>query len=182
MAEEKQKELPNVELKQEEFKAIQQQIANLNQQVAVSGAIAAKEKGRSEELSNLVTRMQADFDNYRKRTNETSKKLKEDGNVEVIEKLIPILDVLKQAIMMIPDEKVSEGVKMIYRQINDMLSSFGVTEIAALGEQFDPNIHNAVMQVKVKDVEKVNMIVEVFQKGYRLGDRIIRHSVVKVAK
>ena len=100
----------------------------------------------------------------------------------MFENIVPVLDVLKQAISMISDEKVAEGVKMIYRQITEMLSGFGVTEIPALGEQFDPNLHNAIMQVKVKDADKVNMVVEVFQKGYRMGDRIIRHSVVKVAK
>lgn len=161
---------------------IEVQMAQLAQQAAVAQAIAVKEKSRSEELSNLVSRMQADFDNYRKRNAELNKRQKEDGMVAVIEKVIPTLDVLKQAIAMITDEKVAEGVKMIYRQITDMLSTFGVTEIPALGEQFDPNLHNAIMQVKVKDADKVNMVVEVFQKGYRMGDRIIRHSVVKVAK
>lgn len=158
------------------------QLAQLSQQVAVAQAIAIKEKSRSEELSNLVSRMQADFDNYRKRNAEINKKQKEDGMVAVIEKVVPVLDVLKQAVAMITDEKVAEGVKMIYRQITEMLTGFGVTEIPALGEQFDPNLHNAIMQVKVKDPDKVNMVVEVFQKGYRMGDRIIRHSVVKVAK
>lgn len=181
MADEK-KELPLVELKQDEYKAIQAQISALTQQLAIAQTIAAKEKCRSEELNNLVNRMQADFDNYRKRSAETNKKLKEDGAVSVIEKLVPVLDVIKQAGMMITDEKVAEGVKMIYRQLNDMLTAFGVTEISALGEQFDPNLHNAIMQVKVKDTDKVNMVVEVFQKGYKLGERIIRHSVVKVAK
>ena len=158
------------------------QITQLSQQLAIAQAVAAKEKSRSEELGNLVTRMQADFDNYRKRNAELNKKQKEDGMVSVIEKVVPVLDVLKQAVAMITDEKVAEGVKMIYRQITEMLTGFGVTEIPALGEQFDPNLHNAIMQVKVKDADKVNMVVEVFQKGYRMGDRIIRHSVVKVAK
>ena len=160
----------------------QAQVAALMQQLSVAQAIATKEKTRSEELSNLVNRMQADFDNYRKRNADINKKQKEDGMVVVIEKVIPVLDVLKQAISMITDEKVAEGVKMIYRQITEMLAAFGVAEIPALGEQFDPNLHNAIMQVKVKDPDKVNTIVEVFQKGYRMGDRIIRHSVVKVAK
>ena len=62
------------------------------------------------------------------------------------------------------------------------MGAFGITEIPALGEQFDPNLHNAVQQVKVKDSSKVNMVVEVLQKGYRMGDRVIRHSVVTVAK
>lgn len=182
MADEKQKDLPLIEMKQEEYKAIQAQLANLNQQMAIAQTIAGKEKGRSEELANLVNRMQADFDNYRKRTNDNSKRIKEDGVCEVIEKLLPVLDVLKQAIMMIPDEKVADGVKMIYRQLTELLTQFGVTEIPALGLPFDPTVHNAVMQVKVKDEDKVGLVVEVFNKGYRMGERIIRPSIVKVAR
>lgn len=162
--------------------AINAQLAGLTQQLQIAQTVAMKEKSRSEELGNLVSRMQADFDNYRKRTNELNKRTKEEGVVEVVEKLLPILDNLRLAIQAIDDESISEGIKMIYRQITDMLATFNVTEIPALGEQFDPNLHNAVMQVKVKDVDKANMIIEVMQKGFRMGDRIIRHSVVKVAK
>ncbi|MCI9031050.1 MAG: nucleotide exchange factor GrpE [Clostridia bacterium] len=162
--------------------AINAQLAGLTQQLQIAQTVAMKEKSRSEELGNLVSRMQADFDNYRKRTNELNKRTKEEGVVEVVEKLLPILDNLRLAIQAIDDESISEGIKMIYRQITDMLATFNVTEIPALGEQFDPNLHNAVMQVKVKDADKANMIIEVMQKGFRMGDRIIRHSVVKVAK
>ena len=161
---------------------IQVQVNGLAQQLQIAQTVATKEKSRSEELSNLVVRMQADFDNYRKRVNDTNKRLKEDGMCVVLEKLIPQLDVLMQAIKTITDEKVAEGVKMIYRQLNDLLTLFGVEEIHAIGEQFDPNLHNAVMNVKTNDPKKVNMVVEVLQKGYRMGDRVIRHSVVTVAK
>ncbi|MDE6028971.1 MAG: nucleotide exchange factor GrpE [Clostridiales bacterium] len=171
----------NIEVSQDDYKAMQNQIAAVSQQLTIAQAIAVKEKARSEELSNLVNRMQADFDNYRKRMNESNKKLKEDGMCAVLEKIIPELDVLKQAIQTITDEKIAEGVKMIYRRIVDVLSSFGVEEIPALGQQFDPNLHNAVMQTKTNDPSKVNMIVEVYNKGYKLGDRILRHSVVRVA-
>ncbi len=222
MAEEKE-EKSVIELKQEEYKAIQAQVANLTQQVQIAQTVVTKEKSRSEELGNLVVRMQADFDNYRKRNNEQMKHNKEDGAVEVVEKLLPVLDDMKRAIMMIQEEQASlaskaaqpapaasgeaaaaaegaqpaapaekqpadvvkqvgDGVKMIYRKITDMLASINVTEIPALGEQFDPNLHNAIQQVKVKDPTKVNMVVEVYQKGYRMGDRVIRHSVVTVAK
>ena len=178
MAEDKDK----VELKQDEYKAIQTQLAGLTQQLQIAQTVATKEKSRSEELGNLVSRMQADFDNYRKRTNELNKRTKEDGIVEVVEKLLPILDNLRLAIQAISDSNIAEGIKMIYRQITDMLGTFNVTEIPALGEQFDPNLHNAVMQVKVEDPAQANMVIEVMQKGYKMGDRIIRHSVVKVAK
>ncbi|MDR2201886.1 MAG: nucleotide exchange factor GrpE [Clostridiales bacterium] len=179
---EEKNESSAVELSREEFAAIQNQVAALTQQLAIAQSIAAKAQQRTEEMTNLVNRLQADFDNYRKRTNENSKKLKDEGMIEVIERLIPLLDTMRQGIAIINDEKVAEGLKMVYKQFNEMLSSFGVTEIQALGEQFDPNLHNAVMQVKVKDSEHVNVIVEVFNKGYRMGDRIIRHSVVKVGK
>ena len=171
----------NIEVSQDDYKAMQNQIAAVSQQLTIAQAIAVKEKARSEELSNLVNRMQADFDNYRKRMNEGNKKLKEDGMCAVLEKIIPELDVLKQAIQTITDEKIAEGVKMIYRRILDVLTSFGVEEIPALGQQFDPNLHTAVMQTKTNDPSKVNMIVEVYNKGYKLGDRILRHSVVRVA-
>lgn len=178
---ERTRELPMVELQQEEYKALQDRMAAVSQQLGIAQAIAVKEKSRSEELSNLVNRMQADFDNYRKRVNDGNKKLKEDGICAVLERIIPELDVLKQAIQSINDEKIAEGVKMIYRRIVDVLTSFGVEEIPALGQQFDPNLHNAVMRTKTTDSSKVNMVVEVYNKGYRLGDRILRHSVVRVA-
>ena len=180
-ARERTRELPMVELQQEEYKALQTQIATTAQQLSIAQAIAVKEKSRSEELSNLVNRMQADFDNYRKRMNEGNKRLKEDGMCGVLEKIIPTLDVFQHAIASIPDPQVAEGVKMIYRQLTDVLASLGVEEIPALGEQFDPNLHNAVMQVKATDPSKTNVIVEVFNKGYKMGDRILRHSIVKVA-
>ncbi|MCH5160853.1 MAG: nucleotide exchange factor GrpE [Clostridiales bacterium] len=178
---ERTQEIPTVEIHQEEYKAMQNQLANASQQLSIAQAIAFKEKTRSEELSSLVNRLQADFDNYRKRMNEGNKKLKEDGMCAVLEKLIPEMDVMKQAIQTISDEKVAEGVKMIYRKFVDLLTAFGVEEIPALGQQFDPNLHNAVMNVKTSDPTKVNMIVEVFNKGYKMGDRVLRHSVVKVA-
>lgn len=173
---ERTRELPVMEIQQ-----MQGQLAAVSQQLSIAQAIAVKEKARSEELSNLVNRMQADFDNYRKRMNESNKKLKEDGMCVVLERIIPELDVLKQAITTITDEKVAEGVKMIYRQMVDILTAFGVEEIPALGQQFDPNLHNAVMQTKTTDPTKVNVIVEVYNNGYRLGDRVLRHSVVRVA-
>ena len=178
------RENPNasVELNPEEFKTIQAQIANLTQQLSIAQTVSNKEKARSEELSHLAARLQADFDNYRKRTTENMKKLKEEGSVEVIEKIIPLTDTLLQAVTMVSDESTAEGLRMVLKQFMNTLEGFGVTEIPALGEKFDPNLHDAVTDVKVKDASNVNVIVEVFQKGYRIGDRIIRYSKVKVGK
>lgn len=170
-----------VEIKAEDYKAMQQQISELTEQVAIAQAVALKEKRRAEEIDNFVKRLQADFDNYKRRTNESAKHLKEDGIVAVIEKIVPALDVIQKALSMIADAKIADGVKMIYRQLSDMLIGFGVTEIPSLGEQFDPNFHNAISTVAADKVKKANTIVEVYQSGYQLGDRVIRHSSVIVA-
>ncbi|MCL2861882.1 MAG: nucleotide exchange factor GrpE [Firmicutes bacterium] len=155
-------------------------IEALKQAAEVSQIAIEKEKARTAEMSNLAARMQADFENYRKRTKEAESRLKEDGIVEVLSRILPCLDTFKHGIKHITDETIADGVKMIYRQFNEVIAGFGVVEVPALGEQFDPNLHEAVMRVKVKDPENVNIVVEVFKKGYKLGDRVIRHSVVKV--
>lgn len=155
------------------------QIQSVNEELNQTNQQLKKETMRADDMNTFAKRLQADFDNYKRRTNENNKKLREDGMVDVLEKVIPILDVIDQALKLITDEKVVEGVNMIARQIKDMLNSFNVTEICALDEEFDPNLHNAV--ARVENSEKSNKVVEVFRSGYRLGDRIIRHSVVAVA-
>jgi len=175
-------ERKSIELNSEEFKVIQAQIANLTQQLSLAQTVSVKEKNRSDELANLASRLQADFDNHRKRTQEAAKKMREDGRVEVVEKVIPIADTLRQASLMVKDEKVAEGLKMVLKQFMSTLETMGVTEIQSLGQPFDPNIHNAIMDVKVKDPKDVNIIVEVLTKGYRMGDKVIRYSDVKVGR
>ncbi|MBQ4049862.1 MAG: nucleotide exchange factor GrpE [Clostridia bacterium] len=140
------------------------------------------EKARADEYLLTAKRLQAEFDNYRKRTNETNKRVKEDGNAEVLMGLIPVLDSFAQAEKMIEDPKTLDGIAIIKRQIDDLLSRFNVKKIDALGCEFDPNFHNAIMQMDVKEEEKKNTVVEVYQEGYTLGGRVLRHSVVIVGK
>lgn len=156
------------------------QIADLTVQLDAATAAAEKEAQAAKELNNVMLRLQADFDNYRKRTAEQSKKYRDDGIADVLNKFIPVLDVVNQALAMITDEKVAEGVRMIYNQMTELLTGFGVTEIPALGKEFDPMLHSAMMQVSVNNPDQVGVVVEVFQKGYIMGDRVLRHSVVKV--
>jgi len=181
MAEETE-ELPEETLngEQEEFITYQEQIDGLALRAEIAEAIAEKLKSRAEELDRLNTRLQGDFDNHRKRTAEQAKKLKEDGAAEVIEKMVPLVDTLERAIAMMRDESTAEGLKMVLKQYLGVLADFGVTEIPALGEPFDPALHNAVASGAVKKQKQVNTVVEVFQKGYRIGERILRHSMVKV--
>ena len=172
----------SVELNSEEFKIIQAQITNLTQQLSIAQTVSTKEKARAEELKGMAERLQADFTNHRKRTDEMSKKLREDGQADAIEKVLPLADILRQAVALVKDEKTQEGLKLVLRQFMRTLEEMGVTEIPALGEKFDPNIHNAVADIKVKNPEDQNIIVEVYQKGYRLKDRILRYSDVKVGR
>lgn len=161
---------------------MQELINEYKLQLEIAQVAVNKEKARTEDMKALASRLQADFDNFRKRSAETQKKSEEDGVAKVIKKMLSVLDNLRQAILMTADPKTIEGLKMITRQMAEAFDSFGVTEIPALGEDFDPSVHNAVQTEAAKNNAQVGKIIEVYEKGFRLGDRIIRHSMVKVAK
>ncbi len=132
------------------------------------------------ELTDVCQRLQADFDNYRKRNIEQAKRIKEDSVAEVVIKFLPVLDVVDRAIAMIEDSNVLSGLSMIRKQLIAIFEENGVKEINALNQDFDPNFHNAVLCVD--DPENSGKVVEVMQKGYICGDKVIRHSAVKIAK
>ena len=142
-------------------------------------ARADKETQRADEMTSVAARLRADFDNYRKRTNEANAKVKDEGRVEVIEKMIPVLDVVDQAILMMTDKSVKDGLEMVKGQIVSVMLSFGVAEIDATGE-FNPKVHEAIMKVPCETPDQAGKIKEVFQKGYILGDRLLRASRVIV--
>ena len=167
---------------QELIKELQGQVDAEREQREIAQVAAAKDKARSTAVEELNSRLQADFDNFRKRTAETQKKAEEDGIAKVIAKMLPMLDVIRNARHMVSDRNTVEGLNMVARQITDVIFSFGVTEISALGEVFDPNLHNVVEQVAAKSPDQVDKVVEVMQAGFRLGERIIRYSVVRVAR
>ena len=139
------------------------------------------------EAEEKALRASAELINYRKRKDEeTDKKLKY-ANEDLILEILPILDNFERAIKMDDDNledevsKFLQGVKMIYASLTKTLEKYGVTEIKALGEVFDPNYHQAVMTDSVED-KPLEVITEVFQKGYMLKDKVIRPSMVKVNK
>ena len=106
-----------------------------------------------------------------------------EGIVAVLEKMLPIADVIDNALAMIKDESVAEGVAMVKRELEKAMAAFGVTEIKALGKPFDPAYHEAILKVPCgQDSEMSGKVTEVFRKGYAIGDRVLRHSVVKVAE
>ena len=135
-----------------------------------------------EETVALLQRNQADFDNYRRRNAAVRTDSLEEGRRECIKSLLPVLDNFDRAMEngSAEDSSWHEGVKLVHRQLLETLQKMGMSEIDTTGK-FDPNIHEAVMQEAV-DGKESGAIIAVFQKGYRVGDRIIRHSMVKVAE
>ena len=131
--------------------------------------------------SDAYLRLLAEYDNYRKRSQREKDALYADIRADTLKKFLPVYDNLVRALnQSTADEAYRKGVEMIMAQFNKTLESLGVEKIESLGKAFDPAIHNAVMHVD--DGEKgENEIVEVFQEGFRLGDKVIRFAMVKVA-
>lgn len=141
--------------------------------------LQAAEKQAGEYLE-LAQRVQADFENYRRRTKATRAEAFEDGARDFIKALLPVVDNLERAIAQeSQDEALLTGVKMVYRQLMDALEKRGVTEINRAGEKFDPNLENAVMQGDSSEGDP-GTVCTVLQKGYKMGDFVLRHAMVKV--
>ena len=137
-----------------------------------------------EELTDRLTRQMAEFDNFRKRTEKEKSQMYEIGAKDIIEKILPVVDNFERGIAAVPEEEKSnpfaEGMEKIYKQLMTTLEEIGVKPIEAVGQEFDPDFHNAVMHVEDEEVGE-NIITEEFQKGYLYRDSVVRHSMVKVA-
>ena len=126
-------------------------------------------------------RLAAEYDNYRKRSTKEREMIYSDARTDAISKLLPVYDNLERALKMeCADEAFYKGVEMIMTQLTEALNAMGVREIPAVGEPFDPNRHNAVMTIENPELGD-NIIAEEYQKGFILGDRVIRFSTVVVA-
>ncbi len=126
-------------------------------------------------------RLAAEYDNFRKRSAKEKESAWADSKASTAAAFLPVYDNLERALKApCTDEAYQKGVEMTMNQLKDVLTKLGIEEIPALGEKFDPNCHNAVMHVDDDSVED-NIIVEVFQTGFRSGDKIVRFSMVKVA-
>ena len=136
------------------------------------------------ELTDKVKRQLAEFENFRNRTEKEKAQMYTVGAKDVIEKILPVVDNFERGIKAIPEEKkedpVASGMEMIYKQLMTVLTDLGVTPIEAIGQEFDPNLHNAVMHVEDEELGE-NIIKEEFQKGYKYKDAVLRHSMVIVA-
>ena len=125
-------------------------------------------------------RMIAEYDNFRKRSAKERDGAYADAYTDALSAILPVIDNLERALMFAEGEALTEGVKMTLKQFEDAMTRLGVEAFGARGDAFDPRFHNAVMQMEDPELE-ANTIAEVFQKGYKKGDKIIRDAMVKVA-
>ena len=140
-------------------------------------------KEKIEELEDRVKRQMAEFENFRKRTDKEKTAMFETGARSVIEKILPVVDNFERGLATVPEEDkgtpFAEGMEMIYKQLLTELEKMEVKPIPAVGEEFDPNFHNAVMQVESEEYESGGIAQEL-QKGYTYRDSVVRHSMVAV--
>lgn len=138
-----------------------------------------------EEYFSMLQRTAAEFDNYKKRTVKEKEALYSDAVSDAVLAILPVVDNFERAIKAAENDSTTnssfkEGMELVYKQFKDALKSLGVEEIKALGETFDPQLHNAVMHIE-DDSYGTSVVIEEFQKGYILKDKVVRHSMVKVA-
>ena len=148
----------------------------------------AKEKALKDKVTALedrVLRQMAEFENFRKRTTNEKEQMFSMGEKNVIEKILPVVDNFERGLATIPEEEkgtpVASGMEMIYKQLTKVLEDLGVKPIEAVGKEFDPNFHNAVMQVESEEYES-GVVAQEFIRGYMYRDQVIRHSMVGVAQ
>ena len=143
-----------------------------------------KKDEKIEELTDRVRRQMAEFDNFRKRTEKEKTQMFETGAKSIVEKILPVVDNFERGLAAVTEEEKGspfvEGMEKIYKQMMTMLEEAGVKSIEAVGQEFDPNLHNAVMHIEDEELGE-NIIAEEFQKGYTYRDSVVRHSMVKVA-
>lgn len=140
-------------------------------------------KEKIEELEDRVKRQMAEFENFRKRTEKEKTAMFETGAKSVIEKILPVVDNFERGLAAVPEEEkgagFAQGMEMIYKQLMTELENMDVKPIPAVGEEFNPDFHNAVMQVESEEFES-GVVAQELQKGYTYRDSVVRHSMVAV--
>lgn len=142
-------------------------------------------KEQIDQLQDKCMRQMAEFENFRKRSEKEKSAMFETGARSVIEKILPVVDNFERGLAAIPEEEkgspFADGMNMIYRQLMTELDNMGVKPIEAVGQEFNPDLHNAVMQVESQEFES-GVIAQELQKGYTYHDSVVRHSMVAVAQ
>ena len=142
-------------------------------------------KEKIDELNDRLIRQVAEFDNFRKRTDKEKAQMFEQGQGSILEKLLPVIDNFERGLQAVPeaekDGAFADGMNKIYKQLMKQMEDLGVTPIEAVGKEFDPNFHNAVMQVESEEYES-GIVAQELQKGYMFHDTVLRHSMVGVTQ
>ena len=138
-----------------------------------------------EELNDRLMRQMAEFDNFRKRSEREKAQMFEIGAKDIVERILPVVDNMERGLATVPAEELetnafAQGMEKVYKQFMTVLEAAGVKPIEAVGNEFNPDFHNAVMHVEDEEVGE-NIVVEEFQKGYMYRESVVRHSMVKVA-
>ena len=143
-----------------------------------------KKDEKIEELTDRLTRQMAEFDNFRKRTEKEKSQMYEIGAKDIIDKILPVVDNFERGLNGVKEEEKNDpfiqGMEMVYKQLMTTLEGVGVKPIEAVGQEFNPDFHNAVMHMEDENFGE-NIVAEEFQKGYMYRDSVVRHSMVKVA-
>ena len=157
----------------EQAEIVEETPANNAELEQAKAALAAQE--------DKYLRLAAEYDNYRKRTAKEKESLWTDVKADTAAAFLPVYDNLERAMnQATADEAYKKGVEMTMNQLKEVFKKLGIEEIPALGEQFDPNLHNAVMHIENEELGE-NVVSQVFQAGFRCGEKVIRFSMVKVA-
>ncbi|MCD8327926.1 MAG: nucleotide exchange factor GrpE [Ruminococcus sp.] len=150
---------------------------------AAAECLTEEEKLKAElaEQKDKYLRVMAEYDNFRKRTAKERLELISTAKADAVTQILPVIDNFERALSaQTQDETYKAGIEMIFKQFGDVLKNLGIEEINPLGEKFDPNVANAVNQIEDENLGE-NEVAQVFQKGYRIGDKVLRYAMVVVA-
>lgn len=171
-------EQENIETPETECQNPEECLTAENEALLAENEALSKE---NQELTAAVQRLQAEFENYRRRTIKEKEELSQIAIGNLLACLFPVLDNFERALTHGSDKGLLEGMQMVYNQLVGILTEAGLQPLGAVGEAFDPKVHDAFLQEESDEAES-NSILEVLQKGYAMGDRLLRPAMVKVAK
>lgn len=156
-----------------------EELSKENQKIKEAYDVLEKQ---ADEYKQSWYRTAADFENFKKRNNETRANAYLDGKFDVLKSILPIGDGLDRALATLQDEQTKAGIELLVKQFNETLKNMGIEEINPVGEVFNPNIHEAIFQAESDDAENSGKIQSVFKKGYSLNGKMIRYAQVVVYK
>lgn len=174
---------PNQEQEQVEIDSLsKEQLVELAKSLMAENQSLIDNSKKADEYKDSWLRARADFENFKKRNNETRRLAYEDGKNDVLKSILLIGDNLDRALLTIKDEQTKKGIEMVIKQYGEILKNIGVEEINPVGQKFDPNFAEAVMQVDAEEGEESETVKQVFLKGYSSNGKIIRYAQVVVIK